>query len=121
MAIPSALFTILKHERELRSCQPQEIVFEQGTPGDHLFVILEGEVDITLNGRILDTHGPGEVFGEMALIDKQPRSATAVARTACRLALVDEKRFAQLVQGHPYFALDLMRVLADRLRRRTSA
>jgi CRP-like cAMP-binding protein len=55
-------------------------------------------------------------MGEMALIDSQPRSATAVALTDCSLAVIDEKRFLFMVHETPFFALDIMRILAERLR-----
>jgi CRP-like cAMP-binding protein len=119
MAIGSAVFNLLKNERDVRAHAAQQTIFERGQPGTHMFVVLDGQVDVTFEGRTLNSHGPGEVFGEMALIDAQPRSATAVARTDCRLAAIDERRFVQLVQGHPFFALDVMRILAERLRLRS--
>ncbi len=63
----------------------------------------------------------GGVFGEMALIDKAPRSATAVAVTDSQVVAVGEKRFMYLIQQTPYFALEIMHVLADRLRRNTAS
>lgn len=66
--------------------------------------------------RVVDTVGPGGILGEMALIDRNPRSATAVAKTDCQLARVDETRFKFLSQQTPYFALEVMRMLAQRLR-----
>ena len=66
---------------------------------------------------VLDTLGPGSLVGEMALIDAQVRSATATAKSACRLAPVTEKRFLFMVQQTPFFALQVMRILAERLRR----
>ena len=62
---------------------------------------------------------PGGVLGELALVDKGPRSATAVAKTDCKIAPVDERRFTFLVQEHPYFAKHIMSVMANRLRRQT--
>jgi CRP-like cAMP-binding protein len=59
------------------------------------------------------------MFGEMALIDREPRSATAVAETDCELVVIDKRRFWFLVQETPYFAEIVMRVMADRLRRNT--
>ena len=63
----------------------------------------------------------GGVFGEMAIIDQEPRSATAKAKSNCKLALVNQKRFTLLVQQTPFFALQIMHILADRLRRNTNA
>jgi CRP/FNR family cyclic AMP-dependent transcriptional regulator len=82
-----------------------------------MYVILEGEVDIQKHGRSIYTAGPGEILGEMAMIDAQGRSASAVAFSPCRLAVVDEKQFLFMVQETPNFALEVMRVLVGRLRR----
>ena len=73
-------------------------------------------VEIRVGGDLVDTHGPGEIFGEMALIDSQARSASFTAKTDCRLVPVDERRFLFMVQQTPFFALNVMQVLADRLR-----
>ena len=84
-----------------------------------MFAVLEGEVDLRKGDHLLETVRSGGVFGEMALIDREPRSATAVARSECRVIAVSEKRFTLLVQQTPYFALQIMQVLAQRLRRNT--
>jgi CRP-like cAMP-binding protein len=81
-----------------------------------MYVVKEGTVDVLVGGRVVDTIGPGGILGEMALIDKQPRSATAVAKTDCKLVNVNEQRFQRLVQQTPHFALQVMRVMATRLR-----
>jgi len=92
-------------------------IFAQGTPGDVMFVVLDGEVEIRGESEVFEVIGPGDILGEMALIDSQPRSASAVAKSDCRLAPVDEKRFQFLVQETPLFSLQVMRVLVERLRR----
>ena len=86
-----------------------------------MYIITEGEVDILDgSGTALDTAGPGSIVGELALIDDEPRSATVVARTDCRLVAVDRRRFEYMVQETPLFGIAVMKVLADRLRK-TSA
>lgn len=92
-------------------------IFRQGDLGDYMYVIMEGEVDVLVDGKYVRTLKDGEVFGEMALIDDQPRSADAIARTDCSLAMVDERRFLFLVHETPMFALHLMSMMAQRLRR----
>lgn len=81
-----------------------------------MFAIVEGEVEIRLNGKTVEVCKAGSIVGEMALIDSQPRSATAIAKTDCKLASVDEKRFLFLVQQTPLFALQVMRIMTERLR-----
>jgi CRP-like cAMP-binding protein len=90
----------------------------QGEPGDTMFAIVEGTVEIHAGGRLLETFGAGDFFGEMSLIDKSPRSATARATTDCRIVVIDEKRFNFMVQQTPFFALEVMRVITARLRHR---
>lgn len=70
-----------------------------------------------VGGQVVETVEKGGLFGEMALIEKENRVATAVAKTDCRVVAVDETRFLFLVQQTPNFALHVMRVLSDRLRR----
>ena len=91
-------------------------IFSEGELGDVMYVVKEGEVDVIVRDRVIETLGPGGIVGEMALIDKNPRSATAIARTDCQLVPINETRFSFLVQQTPYFALQVMRVMAHRLR-----
>jgi CRP-like cAMP-binding protein len=95
-------------------------VFREGEPGEFMYVVIEGEVEIAAAGRVLEIAGPGSIVGELALIDRAPRSATAVARTAARLMPVDAKRFQFMVQQTPFFALQVMSIMAERLRRWTA-
>ncbi len=81
-----------------------------------MYAVVEGAVEIIRQGRPLATIGAGGVFGEMALIDHQPRSATATAKTDCRIAAVPERRLMLLVSQNPQFALQLMRLLVERIR-----
>lgn len=92
-------------------------IFSRGDEGRAMYVVLEGEVDLDIDGERVETLGAGEPFGEMALIDHAPRVATATARTACRVLEVPEKRFLFMVQQTPYFSLQIMRVMAERLRK----
>ena len=82
-----------------------------------MFVMLEGEADILVRGRLVETVKPGGILGEMALVDAGPRSASGCARTDCKVIPVDVKSFTFLLQRAPLFALHLMDVMAGRLRR----
>ena len=92
-------------------------IFQEGDRGDEFFVIVRGQVEIRSGDRHFETLGPDGIFGEMALIDDSPRSATVVALTDVTLAPIKENQFLFLVQNTPFFALSVMRVLARRLRR----
>ena len=104
-------------EENPRVCEAGEVIFSAYEMGAEMYVVLEGEVELTIGSVVLETLGPGEPFGEMALIDQSPRVATATAKTPCKLALIPEKRFIFMVQTTPYFALQIMKVMADRLRK----
>lgn len=103
-----------------RDFKAGDVIFNQGDSGSEFFVIKSGKVEIRLGNRLLGTLGEHDIFGEMALIDSAPRSATAVAATDVKLVPVGEKQFLFLVSRTPYFALNVMRVLARRLRNATS-
>lgn len=92
------------------------VIFEEGQPGAELYVIVEGAVDITLEGRPIDHLEAGSIFGEMALVDERPRSATAVAATDCKILPVNQARFASLVQQEPDFATQVMKIMSVRMR-----
>lgn len=108
---------LVRFATDARSFAAGETVFSEREPGAVMYVVKEGEVDIRVRGKTVETVGPGGIIGEMALIDQQPRSATAVARTACQLVPINEERFQFLVQQTPYFALDVMRMVVQRLRK----
>ena len=85
--------------------------------GARIYLLLDGEVLLTRGGKPLDLVPPGDIFGEMAAIAEAPRSATASARKNCRVLSLDEKQFQHALQQKPEFALMLMSVMAQRLRR----
>jgi CRP-like cAMP-binding protein len=91
-------------------------VFEQNDPGDVMYAVVEGEVTIARDGAVIEKLVPGDIFGELALVDDSPRGATATTTAPSKLARVDKKNFTFLVQEHPTFALQVMAVLASRLR-----
>jgi CRP/FNR family transcriptional regulator, cyclic AMP receptor protein len=116
--VPS--FAYFSNERDIRVFKAGDVIFAEGDAGHHMFAVLEGDVEIRSGDRVFETITAGSIFGELALIDDAVRSATAIAIRDCRLAAVSRERFTALVQRTPYFALDVMKILADRLRRATS-
>jgi CRP/FNR family cyclic AMP-dependent transcriptional regulator len=98
-----------------------EAIFRTGDHGDSMYVVVEGQVRISAHGKELEVLGPGGVFGEIALIDNGPRSADVIAVTDCRVVPIDQNWFKFLVQQTPFFSLQIMRVMADRLRRTMTA
>jgi CRP/FNR family transcriptional regulator, cyclic AMP receptor protein len=101
---------------ESRYFKAGSTVFREGDEAHELFVIKSGKVRIQIGNRTLTELGPDTIIGEMALIDSEPRSATAIAVTDVELVPVGEKQFLFLVSQTPYVALKVMRVLVQRLR-----
>jgi CRP/FNR family transcriptional regulator, cyclic AMP receptor protein len=106
---------LIRPDIPARSFKAGETIFNEGEPGTELYVIQSGRVRIQTGNRLLNTLDANDIFGEMALIDSAPRSATAIAETAVTLVPVSEKQFLFLVSQTPFFALKVMRVLARRL------
>ena len=104
-------------DTELVAFPAGQKIFLEGDPGDLMYVVRDGQVDLHVKGQLVDALGPGGVLGEMALIEHAPRTATATAKTDCTLVPIPEKRFMFMVQQTPHFALQIMRVIAERLRR----
>ena len=104
-----------------RDFKAGDVIFRQGDPARELFIVQSGEVEIHLGNRLLETLPQYSIFGEMALIDNAPRSATAIAATDAKLVPVSEKQFLFLISNTPYFALNVMRVMARRLRAANTA
>ncbi|MFN5817160.1 MAG: cyclic nucleotide-binding domain-containing protein [Pseudanabaena sp.] len=94
-----------------------EVIFEKGGIADYMYVVIEGEVEILIDGKFLDITSDGGIIGEMALIDSSPRSATAIAKTECKLVPVDQKRFEFLVQQTPNFSINVMKIMVERIRK----
>ena len=107
---------LFRNESDTRQAKAGETLFVEGDEGRMMFVVLEGQVRLSVTGRTVEKVGKGGVFGEMALIDDAPRSATATAVTDCTLVPVTAPRFRTLVKESPDFALDIMRLMAARLR-----
>jgi len=104
-----------------RSAECGEAIFLQSDPGTALFAIMAGQVRILVGGadgreHVLRLAGPGDIFGEIAVLDSQPRSADAIAATNCRLLVLDRRRMLVLLEQQPAIAINLLAVLCDRLR-----
>ena len=108
---------LFDRDAQTESFPAQHTLFAEGDSGQQMFAVVEGAVDIVIRGTRVETVEAGGVFGEMALIEDRPRNATAIVKDQARLVAIDRKRFLFLVQQNPYFSLQLMSVMAERLRR----
>lgn len=99
-----------------------EVILREHEPGDDLYLLVEGHVDVlraagTPGEMLLNRLGPGAYFGEMAVLDGTPRSATIVAAGPVRVLVLEGERLRELVHEMPELAFDLLRVLAERVRK----
>jgi CRP/FNR family transcriptional regulator, cyclic AMP receptor protein len=91
-------------------------IMEEGAMGDHMYIVLDGKVVIAIGRKIVEKLSAGGIFGEMSLIDRSPRTATAVAKTDCTLLAFDRKAMARLVESDPSIGMAMMRAVAGRIR-----
>jgi len=91
-------------------------LFQAGEEGHLMFVLTTGSAEVIVNTRVVETLQHGSIVGEMGIVSPGPRSASVVATTDCEFVAVDEKRFQFLVQQTPFFATQVMKVMAERLR-----
>jgi CRP-like cAMP-binding protein len=97
--------------------EPGAVIFAAGDSGREMYVVRSGKVDLKIGDTLLETVGPGGILGELALVDPAPRSASALAGEDCSLVRVDREAFESLVRKVPGLALEVMRVMARRLRK----
>jgi CRP-like cAMP-binding protein len=93
-----------------------EVIFEQGEDGDAFYIVVNGAVNISRGATKLATLGPREGFGEMAILDREARSATATAEVATTLLTLDRDSFDRAIEQNPVVARGVYRVLTERLR-----
>lgn len=106
-------------ERFARDFAAGTVLFEEGQPGDHMYVVTSGQVEIRRKvgetERLLAVLTPGDFFGEMAILNARPRSATAVTRVDSRLLVIEGRMFEAMLRARPEIALRIIKTLAMRL------
>jgi len=107
---------LLGPEAEAVDIHPGEILFNKGDKAIAVYVVKSGKLEIFDGKVVYETVGAGDLIGEMALIDEAPRSASIRAVTECEIIPIDAKRFIQMVERTPTFAIRVMRTLVRRLR-----
>jgi CRP-like cAMP-binding protein len=103
------------NSENIKHFEAGHVIFEEGDPGDVMYAVQEGRVEISHNGQSLAVLGPGSIFGEMALIENSTRSATAMTVTDSKLVVIDKHQFLFLVHETPTFATRVMQILSERL------
>lgn len=110
------------YQKFVKTFEPGEVLFKEGEQGDEMFIIIQGEVEIrkatsAKASKTLITFREGDIFGEMALIEKKPRSATAIAAAPCRTLVMNDALLDNMIENNPDFAKKMIRILSERIRK----
>ena len=117
MLEPAKMVSILQKQPSPRTFSAGQTIFSEGETGEFMYGILEGQVDLFVNSKVVETIDTGEVFGVGALVGVGARTYTAIAKTDCKLAFLDQQRFLFAVQETPLFALKVMKSYSERINR----
>jgi CRP-like cAMP-binding protein len=109
--------TLFRGEPNRRRLAAGEVLFETGDDADGMIAVIEGAIEVLVDGNVVETVEPGGILGEVALLEDLKRTASARAAAGSEVAVIDQDRFLWLVKTNPFFAIEVMRVLADRLTR----
>lgn len=109
-------FELFAHNPTILRVPAGQTLFDEGEAGGLMYVLSTGTADIVVGNRVVEHLQHGSIVGEMGLVSPGPRSATVLATSDCEFVAIDEARFQFLVQNTPFFAMQVMRVMAERLR-----
>lgn len=116
MVIKSMSIKLLKTSYSVAAFKAGDTIFHEGDVGDQMYVIKSGSVELRTENLVIGTFVTGDIIGEMALVDQEDRSATALALTDCELVSVDYARFRAMILEEPDFAIEVMQTMSARLR-----
>lgn len=119
--LPAAEYQALEASAVIKEVLEGQVVFQEGDPGDGLYVVLEGEVQVSCllgpnDRRVLSRFGVGEFVGEIAVMDAQPRSATVTATQPSKLVFLPSQAVLTALEHSPAFAVNLLREIVHRMR-----
>jgi CRP/FNR family cyclic AMP-dependent transcriptional regulator len=113
-------YLLFRHASPTEHYEDATELFDIGDCGEEMYIVKSGAVRLMIGDTVVETVGPDGAFGEMALVDGSPRSARAVCVGPTELVPIGLKRFRFLVQASPDFSLTIMKMMAERVRARTS-
>ena len=111
------LVELFRHQVDFQAVPAGQVLFKEGERGNFMYVLMSGTAEIIVHNRVIETAKAGAIVGEMAIIDDYARSATVVAKSDCKFLPIARDRFIFLIQQKPEFAMHVIRVMVDRLRR----
>ena len=111
-----ALLELFKDDPNYFEVKSGKALYREDDPADVMYVLVEGMADLSKDGFLFEELSPGKIVGEMSVIDGSPHFGTVTAKTDCKFVLVDKKHFNFLVDETPGFAVEVMRVLVQRLK-----
>jgi CRP/FNR family transcriptional regulator, cyclic AMP receptor protein len=109
-------FELFTNNPEIVRIPAGQPLFRSGDDGHVMYVLATGSAEVLVNNRVVEILQPGNIVGELGIVSPGPRTACVVAKDDCEFVEISEKRFQYLVQQTPFFATQVMRVLAERLR-----
>jgi len=110
-------FELFSHNPTIVRVAAGNALFRAGENGHLMYVLSTGRAEVIVANRVVEILEHGSIVGEMGIVSPGPRSASVVAVDDCEFVAIDDKRFQFLVQQTPFFATQVMRVMAERLRR----
>ncbi|MDO9011666.1 MAG: cyclic nucleotide-binding domain-containing protein [Gallionella sp.] len=109
-------YELFRLDSEFLSVKSGDCLFRAGEAGEVMYVLISGEAEVTISGVLFEKCTQGALLGEISVIEGSRRYATVTARTDCNFAVIDAKRFQYLVDETPGFAINVMRLMAKRLK-----
>jgi CRP-like cAMP-binding protein len=91
-------------------------IFSQGDPGDCMYIVQSGTIEMVIGDRVVEVCGANEAIGFMSMIDTAPRSSSARVKQAAEVSVIDQRKFRFMVDEVPNFALYIMGAMARRIR-----
>lgn len=119
--VPLSILQQLADVCSVRTLEPEQVLFRQGTMGSEVFVVISGSVRVEARGEAgldvtIANRGAGDVIGEMAILENQPRSATVTATRFSRLLVLSQYDFTRMIERNPQLAVEMLSHLSGRIR-----
>ena len=93
-----------------------DVILKEGEESTDAYIILDGEIDVIKNNKVIATLQENALFGEIGLVDQRPRTATCVAKTRCTLGTVTREHFTTLLKNRPKAVIPILKLVAERMR-----